>query len=1383
MVNVECPGCSAPYSVAEKRIPEGGLKMRCPKCGDSFVVQRPAGAGAPPSPDDSGAQRRMKGTMIGTGQKAGGGPRQLPSVGAPTPPPSKAPLFAAPKSEGAGEHDLSWEPPAPGRDDMGGGADDGFGVIDMALPDPARRGVATAPGGTFDLDQDLPVPAIDADLPMPAAHADLPTPAPGRGMPRPAPFAKPAAPKPQAPQPLAPKPAPAASRPAPVPKAIAPVVKPPAPASRGPAPAATGRAAPKPLTTPGKSPAKAPAAPARGRGAVDFGALDIGLPGGSADDSDDLPTAAIDRDLPIPAHDRDLPVPARDRDLPIPARDRDLPVLARDRDLPLPVRDRDLPVPARDRDLPMAAGDRDLPMAAGDRDLPVAAGDRDLPLVAGDRDLPAPARYGDLPITLGDADLPLPSDSDLPLLAQHGDLPLPADADLPLPSAHGDLPMPGDFNLPMTSAHGDLPARSMQGDLPIPADQDLPLPMAHGDLPVPGDFNLPTTAGTSGDDAIPIGEGFELEEERRMPSAGQLFDAEADDRHAPPRRDESVGGEFAVDQELLVGEPPALDQTPLGDAPRVRIKPKKSRALRIAMLIVPLLALAGGLLSLTSLGPYGYYAISDSLNRERYQQALDAFRSSAQEQLAIDTATEARNLLARARAEQQQMPRYAPMAAYAAYVAFIGNVRFGSDSETMATGRVLLGLVPEGDKTEMALLARAAQAAAENQVGAAQAQLVELAERLPNDVDVTALAGEVALQAKTPKEALGQWKKAAQTARNARTVFGLARTYAALDDAEQAKKHAEETLKLSKEHAGARVLLAELLSKEDKKSERALTLLKEVVSEGTVRSGTSTAELVRAYSRLGELHMSLSHLTDAEKAFKGALELDQRAVSALVGMGRFYMVAGRYSEALAAFESASRADPTDVYAVTGKAQSKINLERAKEAREELDAFAKQTKHPLVGYVLGQAHEALGDRKTAEASYRKAIEQGAKFPEVVMAYVALARLLAARGEGAEAEKVLAEASEKMPQSATLHEARGDTALKAGRVEAALAEFQKALELEPTSSAHFRLGVAFRLARRFDDAAKELDIVTKEDPEFPGLSLERGLLFEATGQLDKAIEAYNAALEKAPDDPDMMLRVGSTQVIAGRPERALKTLRDVYGKRPRSAEVNHFLGRAMLLVGEPAQEALKYLQSAAQFDPNRAEYQLYVAWAANEAGQPSVAEQAINAALELDKDLGDAYWQRGVLLQGRGQTRDALEELKIALEKNPTRYEAYATMARCYMDQTDNAAAEAAWRKAIEGNDRQPEWHFRLGKILMDKSARDEAAPFLRKAVDISEERKHTPGWLWHANFLLGEAIRDSDPKRALVAYREFIRLTTPENAYRHDAEAAVQELAKQLGERP
>jgi len=54
MFKVTCPGCIAPYQVDERKVPDSGLLMRCPRCAQRFRVRPP---GEPP-PDTSPWRRR-----------------------------------------------------------------------------------------------------------------------------------------------------------------------------------------------------------------------------------------------------------------------------------------------------------------------------------------------------------------------------------------------------------------------------------------------------------------------------------------------------------------------------------------------------------------------------------------------------------------------------------------------------------------------------------------------------------------------------------------------------------------------------------------------------------------------------------------------------------------------------------------------------------------------------------------------------------------------------------------------------------------------------------------------------------------------------------------------------------------------------------------------------------------------------------------------------------------------------------------------------------------------------------------------------------------------------------------------------------------------------
>jgi tetratricopeptide (TPR) repeat protein len=308
-------------------------------------------------------------------------------------------------------------------------------------------------------------------------------------------------------------------------------------------------------------------------------------------------------------------------------------------------------------------------------------------------------------------------------------------------------------------------------------------------------------------------------------------------------------------------------------------------------------------------------------------------------------------------------------------------------------------------------------------------------------------------------------------------------------------------------------------------------------------------------------------------------------------------------------------------------------------------------------------------------------------------------------------------------------------------------------------------------KFEEAVAEYDRVAAQDRQFPGLALERGLLFEATNRVGEALEFYKEALSKAPDDPDLMLRVGSAEVSSGRASQAEEILRKVILKRPNSAEANHWLGRALLLRGSNLAEAVRMLKLAVERDPNRADYRLYYGWAANEAGQPALAKEELDQALELDKGLADAYWQKGVLARKQGAVLDAMRYAQKALELRPTRYEAWATLAECYEDQNRVGDAIEAWKKAIAADGGVAEWHYRLGKL-----AGANGYPELVQAVALAEQLEVKPGWLAQGYFELAEAER-ANGKRvdAVQHYRRFMSLAKADSPYRIDAINALKAL--------
>jgi tetratricopeptide (TPR) repeat protein len=126
-----------------------------------------------------------------------------------------------------------------------------------------------------------------------------------------------------------------------------------------------------------------------------------------------------------------------------------------------------------------------------------------------------------------------------------------------------------------------------------------------------------------------------------------------------------------------------------------------------------------------------------------------------------------------------------------------------------------------------------------------------------------------------------------------------------------------------------------------------------------------------------------------------------------------------------------------------------------------------------------------------------------------------------------------------------------------------------------------------------------------------------------------------------------------------------------------------------------------------------------------------------------------------------------------------------MALCHQDQSDWPAAEAAWRKALEGNAEVDEWHYRLGKILFDRGDRAGAAAEMKKAVELAEAptKKASPAWLHDAHLVLADTLRASDCKASAHSYRRVLKLAPSDYAYRPDAERALDSLKECAGPPP
>ena len=798
-----------------------------------------------------------------------------------------------------------------------------------------------------------------------------------------------------------------------------------------------------------------------------------------------------------------------------------------------------------------------------------------------------------------------------------------------------------------------------------------------------------------------------------------------------------------------------------------------------------LAAVAGGALQFTKHGAFGYLTIGDAIHAKDYQAFTTSSSNAARTRITKDVFPETRGAVDDLFAAHWKMPRASSLNAYTAFAEFSYETRFGADVERNAKAKLVLADVAQDRDVPYWTAALAAQDAAAGAFEKARKGLDAASKRDAGDPiqrDIALLRGEVELQARDAKAAKTAFDAALKLGATAQAHYGLARAANAAHDWSTVATECDAAIAASPHHPGALLLRAMERYVEKGDDTNALADLAEI-GDGPAKPLASTQEIAQAFANRGYIFLASGRAGDARGAFEAALKVDARNVDALIGQGTVFFQESRFTEALTRFDTALQARPDDENAIGYDARAKIKLERLKEAKDQLVAArSKFPKSMRITFALAQAESALGNAADAEKDFKQAIDfADPKSADSIEPSIALATLLIAHNRDKDAAQVIEDAKAKLPDEAPVAVALGEYDAAQGRYDDAVMHFKHALELSPSSlSTHFKLGVTYRHMRKPELAAKEFDQVLTIDKDYPGLALERGLLFEESGEVERALEKFKTAPATAPDDADLQLRVGAAYVAINRPDDALPMLRKVLEKRPASAEANHYLGRAIFAKDGSSNEAMRYLRHAVELDPNRAEYHLYVGWAANDASpaQLGLAQDEIQKALDLDKLLADAYWQRGVLERKRLVVDDALKDLRHALELRPSRVDAYATIAECYEDKNDPANAIANWQRAVAGNAHVPYWHYRFGKLLLERGNAGESATHLSSAVEDALKQETKPPWLAPAEFAAAEALNRTG-KRAdsITMYRRFLEIASTNDPDRRDAIRALSNMGE------
>ena len=211
--------------------------------------------------------------------------------------------------------------------------------------------------------------------------------------------------------------------------------------------------------------------------------------------------------------------------------------------------------------------------------------------------------------------------------------------------------------------------------------------------------------------------------------------------------------------------------------------------------------------------------------------------------------------------------------------------------------------------------------------------------------------------------------------------------------------------------------------------------------------------------------------------------------------------------------------------------------------------------------------------------------------------------------------------------TAHSNLGDALAESGKVEAAIVQYRKALDIRPASAkVNYNLGNSLARKGQVEEAVAHYRRALELAPDHAKAHNNLGIALEGIGQVDAAVVHYRRALEINPGLADALYNLGNSLARKGQVAAAIAEYRRAVELAPDHAKAHNNLGIALEGIG-----------------------------------QVDAAVGHYRRALEINPDYADAHHNLGVALANRGDPDAAILHLRKVIEFRPGHAEARRILA--------------------------------------------------------------------------------------------------------------------------
>jgi tetratricopeptide (TPR) repeat protein len=185
-----------------------------------------------------------------------------------------------------------------------------------------------------------------------------------------------------------------------------------------------------------------------------------------------------------------------------------------------------------------------------------------------------------------------------------------------------------------------------------------------------------------------------------------------------------------------------------------------------------------------------------------------------------------------------------------------------------------------------------------------------------------------------------------------------------------------------------------------------------------------------------------------------------------------------------------------------------------------------------------------------------------------------------------------ALEICPNYPDAHNNLGFALFQKGQLDDAVAQYQKALEINPNfAQVHNNLGNALVQKRQLDEAIAQFEMAVGINPDYAQAHYDLGNALVQKGQVDDAVAHYQKAVEINPDYPEGHNNLGNALVQKGRLDEAVAQYQKALEINPSYPEGHYNLGNALFLKGQ-LDPAITQFQEVLRLKPDFSPAQDYL-----------------------------------------------------------------------------------------------------------------------------------------------------------------------------------------------